>query len=215
MNRYFDTLLAYHCSPALAGIKPANLVAFSVAKTPNYRELIALYNSAFNGKGIFFEMLRVCESRGLLLAFREEKLRAHLTDARCRKLLTAAGYPDSDDLTVLLDRMKARISDDAEFPHEIGVFLGYPPEDISGFLEKRGRQSLYAGYWKVYGNVEEKKELFHRYDRCRDAIVRRLDAGFSITELFACKRVHRFRTVQIRLNPGKDSDIPDLSRMVE
>jgi hypothetical protein len=44
---------------------------------------------------------------------------------------------------------------------------------------------LYVGYWKVYGHVEEKKQLFHRYDRCRDAILRRLDAGFSMADLFA------------------------------
>ena len=55
----------------------------------------------------------------------------------------------------------------AEFPHEMGLLLGYPVEDVEGFIENKGHNYLYAGYWKVYGHVEEKKALFNRYEEAR------------------------------------------------
>jgi hypothetical protein len=169
----------------LAGIKPANLVSFSVARRRDCRELIALYNEALNGKDIFFEILRERDGRCLLLAFRGKKLSARLADPECKAILAAAGYPDTTDLSILLVALKERVAFCPGFPHEIGVFLGYPAEDVIGFLKHRGGRSLYAGYWKVYGDVEEKKLLFRKYDRCRNAIIRRIDEGFSIAALFA------------------------------
>lgn len=57
-----------------------------------------------------------------------------------------------------------------EFPHEIGVFLGYPLSDVRGFLEDEGRNCAYVGYWKVYDNVHSKIRLFQRYDEHRELV---------------------------------------------
>lgn len=40
-----------------------------------------------------------------------------------------------------------------QFPHEMGLLLGYPIEDVVGFMEHSGKEYLYSGYWKVYENV--------------------------------------------------------------
>ena len=39
-----------------------------------------------------------------------------------------------------------------EFPHEVGLFLSYPPEDVKGFIAHRANDFKCAGLWKVYGN---------------------------------------------------------------
>ena len=39
----------------------------------------------------------------------------------------------------------------ADFPHEIGVFLGYPLEDVVGFIRHRGKCFTCCGCWKSYG----------------------------------------------------------------
>ena len=41
------------------------------------------------------------------------------------------------------------------FPHEMGVLLGYPVEDVRGFMEQNGQNALYQGYWKVYAHVPD------------------------------------------------------------
>ena len=42
-----------------------------------------------------------------------------------------------------------------EFPHEMGLLLGYPVEDVKGFIRNGGENCLYIGYWKV--NLDFKK----------------------------------------------------------
>ena len=32
------------------------------------------------------------------------------------------------------------------FPHEIGLLLGYPVEDVLGFIRYQGKNYLYTGY---------------------------------------------------------------------
>ena len=79
----------------------------------------------------------------------------------------ALGYP-LPDLDVCLDYLCDRYR--VEFPHEIGLFLDYPPEDVRGFMEDRSAKSLAVGYWKVYGNVRKARRTFRRYRRAeRDA----------------------------------------------
>ena len=47
-----------------------------------------------------------------------------------------------------LARLIERLKDADEFPHEIGLFLGYPPEDVEGFIQEPNGQK-YTGIWKV------------------------------------------------------------------
>jgi hypothetical protein len=77
----------------------------------------------------------------------------------------------------MLLSLRERMEEDS-FPHEIGVFLGYDLSDIKSFIE--GKECLYVGYWKVYSNVEEKMEIFDKYARCKNAVMRMIDKGYPI-----------------------------------
>ena len=70
-----------------------------------------------------------------------------------------------------------------EFPHEMGILLGYPSEDVSGFIEHKGRDFLYSGYWKVYGNLQEKLKLFHKYETARSTQVELLACGVFMEDI--------------------------------
>lgn len=54
-----------------------------------------------------------------------------------------------------------------DYPHEIGLFLGYPLADVRGFIKNGGRNYKLNRYWKVYGDTELALELFSRIDRAR------------------------------------------------
>ena len=62
----------------------------------------------------------------------------------------------------------------------MGVLLGYPIEDVTGFIENKGKNYLYSGYWKVYGNVQEKIRLFEGFQEAKERLIRLLDSGFSM-----------------------------------
>lgn len=67
------------------------------------------------------------------------------------------------DVDSCIAALKGRFS--GEFPHEIGLFLGYPPADVRAFMRDGGRESLVTGYWKVYSNVREATLKFHMFKR--------------------------------------------------
>lgn len=71
----------------------------------------------------------------------------------------------------------------SEFPHEIGIFLGYPIEDVKGFIKWQGRKYLFAGYWKVYAHLVETKELFQAYDKAKEQSIQEFLNGKSILEI--------------------------------
>ena len=70
-------------------------------------------------------------------------------------------------------------ADDA-FPQEVGFFLGYPPEDVCGFIEQGARNYKCVGCWKVYGDEQQARKTFAKYKKCIDAYCRRYAAGQSV-----------------------------------
>ena len=71
------------------------------------------------------------------------------------------------------------------YPHEMGIFLGYPLEDVRGFIRHEGKESRYTGYWKVYGDVTQAKQIFQAYDDAKECAVMEYMAGKHMREI-AC-----------------------------
>ncbi len=176
-----EKIIAYHCAPALAGIKPANIVACYKDKIPNIHSEINRLNKEMNIKDIYFEIICECDRRALVMVYRKEKLRKYLQKDEVSAFLKSVGYPREFALKAYIDVLKRRLKNE-NFPHEIGAFLGYPLCDIQGFINRE--QCLLTGDWKVYHNAEEAKELFNRYSVCRRAVLKRISAGRTLAQIF-------------------------------
>lgn len=70
-----------------------------------------------------------------------------------------------------------------QFPHEMGVLLGYPPEDVEGFIIYEGKNSLCEGYWKVYAEPKKKLRLFAQYDKAREWLLDLLYCGVGMEDI--------------------------------
>ena len=81
-----------------------------------------------------------------------------------------------------------RLNDIDAFPHEIGVFLGYPLEDVLGFIENGGRNCLYCGCWKVYANECAALEAFVRSEKCKSVYQRLFASGCPLSKLTVAAR---------------------------
>lgn len=55
---------------------------------------------------------------------------------------------------------------EAEFPHEIGLLLGYPPADVEGFIQHKGADFAACGGWKAYESPSEALKTFQEQKRC-------------------------------------------------
>ena len=92
--------------------------------------------------------------------------------------------PGDAPLSALLRRLRQRLLAGGDFPHEIGLFLGYPPEDVRGFMaDCRGRNCKCTGCWKVYGDEAAARDRFRRYKQCTAIYCSLYLRGKSLTQL--------------------------------
>ena len=87
-----------------------------------------------------------------------------------------------------------------QFPHEMGLLLGYPVEDVVGFMENNGKNYLYSGYWKVYADVPAKKHIFIRYDEARETLIRLLANDIGIRLIFEIYRDESIKELTLKKN---------------
>ena len=120
-----------------------------------------------------------------MLFYRHEELKRYLQQTRVQNWIREYGYIDMNMRQMLL-RLSERVRDftgrGMGFPHEIGIFLGYPLEDVKGFIENNGKKYLMIGYWKVYSNPVGARMVFKQYDRAKDCAVSEFLTGKSIRE---------------------------------
>lgn len=176
----FDELLAFHCAPVLTGMKPSNIISLQLEDAGELESLLPKYNQAFAARGLVFRRLCGCRKRMLLFIYDPEQLKAILQDRGYRSYLIAAGYEQQADLEADLRQLEQHLANSAAFPHEIGVFLGYPLEDILGFVLNKGAGYKYSGYWRVYGDVPKARKVFAAYEQGRDFILKKLAEGLPL-----------------------------------
>ena len=177
-----EELVVRQCAPTLAGIKTGSLFSCPCDSPEELRQEVRRINRLLAGKGLCLLPLRFDGSRALLYLYRPSRLRQDLEDAEAVRLLEESGYPchSAGQCVACLIR---RLRENDEFPHEIGLFLSYPPEDVKGFIEHHAADFKYAGLWKVYGDEQRARDLFAKYRRCTEIYCERLHAGLSIAQL--------------------------------
>lgn len=178
-----EKAVGMYCAPALAGIKPSNLLSYPTENTARVKAELLGLNKQLNRSDIYIKILCEYEKRLLILVYRRSKLLEYLNRSEIAAYLTGCGYKCQNSLENYLSVLSERIAGSSDFPHEVGAFLGYPIEDIYGFINHKSCK--YTGYWKVYGNVERAKMLFKKYDSCRNAVICRMNMGKSLTDMFA------------------------------
>lgn len=178
-----EKLIAYHCAPALAGIKPSNIVSVYKNRVENIHSQIERLNAELNGKGIFLEALCECEKKVLVMVYRKKELKKTLSDKKVRGFLVSMGYPEEGEVEEYIEILKHHLSGE-EFSHEIGAFLGYPVNDIYGFMYHKGEGCLLCGEWKVYENADSARRLFHRFTSCRKALCEKVEGGKTLAQVF-------------------------------
>ncbi|MBP5231873.1 MAG: DUF3793 family protein [Planctomycetes bacterium] len=99
--------------------------------------------------------LRADDQRALVLFYHPGALTRALAAPACRALLARLGYPAGGGAGELLACLESRFRDPGRFPHEVGLFLGYPAKDVEGFLTKRQRPRAGKTPWVVYGDAQE------------------------------------------------------------
>lgn len=201
-NDPLDCLTAHvmlECSEVLAGVKPANLVSLVNRTRPCGRNLYQLWHTlhrqvAARLGSIEFLVLITKERSVLILCYNRQQLEQQLAHAGIRTLLHKAGYTQNSTLDELLTELKQRIAAHSHFPHEIGLFIGYPAKDVAAFMGLVKLPFTCQALWKIYGNPAESLNLAQNFRCCRERMAELLASQGKIQPKACVSKQHFFCT---------------------
>ena len=192
-------------APVLLGLKPAAIFTVSKAEKARLEELLSSCGKKRGGNcpleeycggarmeetfpsdcRVFAIVTLHSGEKESILLYRKDILYAHLADRKVKRFLhsLALGYEEGADWILHFKKRFLEYKEEGrEFPHEIGIFLGYPLWDIRAFMQNPRREAKLTGYWKVYYKVEKAREQFQKYDRCIALLQKRMEEREKGTE---------------------------------
>ena len=193
-SEFVRTLVA-QAGLVIWGAKPAAIFGFTprawkMADPGRKRRLSArlfsIYERATRAYGVRLTWLAAHGEGCMLLAWRPSQVEGLLRDSATCALLEEVGLPTGSGrelVSALIGRLRLYYSDKAAFPHEIGLVLGYPVEDVRGFMADGGRGAKAVGRWRCYGDVEAARARFAELGRCERACKRLYSEGVPVREL--------------------------------
>lgn len=182
-QRAAETQLVLQCAPLIVGLKVSNLLIVPNENVSRIKELL-------RSTQIAYYILYAGERKTAILLYHAGPLGRYLAQHGVRRMLWHFGYDTGDMATddllgIFAARYGSYMEGHAKFPHEMGLFLGYPPEDVAGFIDNAGKNYLCAGYWKVYDDVAAKRELFRRFDQATEYLIHLAADGASIPAMLS------------------------------
>lgn len=176
-----QTQLALQCAPFIAGLKVSNLLTIPRENLKEIREIL-------KGTGISYDILRMRGKKVTILLYNRRELKKYLEKEEVKEMLLSMGYEENSLEKVLFafsKRYQNYMKDNQKFPHEMGLLLGYPIEDVKGFINNDGKNYLHIGYWKVYENLSEKLQLFRKFELAKETIIQLVSNGVMMRDIIA------------------------------
>lgn len=177
-----EKMLVKYCAPTLAGIKTGNLFSCSYSREEQLQNQINEFNQKLNSKGVFIALLRIKAGKALIYVYRWNKLENDMSNSEVKEYLENNGYR-FHTIYNCINELSSRLYQSEAFPHEIGLFLGYPLPDVKAFTENEGKNSKCIGCWKAYTNEKKATEIFAKYKKCTDIYCKKHSEGLSILRL--------------------------------
>lgn len=166
-SQCLDRYIIEYCAPTLAGMKTGGMFRIKFSSESKMNAEIQNMKNILKPKKVFLTVLKSTGTNALIYVFREDKLKNDLKNPDLDNLLDELGY-SKGGINTVLRQLKERMTENGDFPHEIGAFLGYPPKDVIGFVKNKGSNCLCSGWWKVYHDAENAKKMFLKFDKCRE-----------------------------------------------
>ncbi len=186
MDTYIDFILAGSAMPVLLRKKSACLLSFRPDKLASRRQLENRLSEVCRCFGTLYQYMYEGTTGIYTFIYQQELLEQRLRALTGHWILKAAGYPAVADTEIMLQHLGSRLSDyhcaGGEFPHEIGLFLGYPIRDVEAYIRYEGKFCRCQGYWKVYENEAQAKRVFRQYKRMQREALQFVRDGQDICE---------------------------------
>ena len=165
----------------ILGSKPAEIINVPGSKEDKKIKLSQIEAFFSNCSRITYRVITTHDGGKRVLFINEKSMEKVLVNKRCINFLKFVGYPADYELNDYMDELVFRLQSE-EFPHEIGVFLGYPLKDVLGFMGYGKNELVEVRNWRIYGDKEISYEVYNNFMRDK-AIMKEMIETMNINEL--------------------------------
>ncbi|MGM9965025.1 MAG: DUF3793 family protein [Clostridium sp.] len=165
----------------ILGSKPAEIINVPGSKEDKKIKLSQIEAFFSNCSRITYRIITTHDGGKRVLFINEKSMEKVLVNKRCINFLKFVGYPADYQLNDYMDELVFRLQSE-EFPHEIGVFLGYPLKDVLGFMGYGKNELVEVRNWRIYGDKEISYEVYNNFMRDK-AIMKEMIESMNINEL--------------------------------
>ncbi|MFZ7102648.1 MAG: DUF3793 family protein [Peptococcaceae bacterium] len=149
--------------PVFSGIKPAELLNIKKGQTLNNLQK----GLAGSSKIKYIEIRDFDQpARRQVLFYHVSSLSRVLHKQSVSNFLSHLGYPAGACTENYVQFLTARLTSD-HFPHEVGIFLGYPLKDVLGYMGIIPLKTVKIKGWRYFGNGRKSEELYTNFLKCR------------------------------------------------
>ena len=159
-----DRILIKYASPTLAGVKTGSLFKIYKNNQLDLNKEIRNYNLLLNPLDVYLDIIYTCDKYSLIYLYRLKMLLHDLKNKNVINFLKAYGY-EGILLKDYISHLKSRFEYFNKTPHEVGIFLGYPLNDVQSFIKHKGNNFKVCGCWKVYHDVEFCNNKFRTFKK--------------------------------------------------
>ncbi|SFA95028.1 DUF3793 family protein [Clostridium frigidicarnis] len=175
-KEYFENFMLYNLSLVTSKIKPSATVNLTKENRNLYKLWLVYGENFLNNEDLDYVLLRKSENSIVVLIYNRQVLSTYLNKIDNLMFLEKIGYNTNCSLEQALNKLQERYNI-YNCPHELGVFLGYPLDDVIDFMECSNKKCIMCGYWKVYNNQERATETFKLYDEVRQYTLEKILIG--------------------------------------
>lgn len=179
MTQTLDSCLVRQCAPTLAGVKIGNLFCVENSDGILLCNVLARWNASLNPKGVYARVLAEKNGRQYIYVYRKNGLIDLCKSQEVRSFLKGFGYLKFD-VDSMLNFFQTRMTNNFCFPHEVGIFLGYPLNDVRDFIAYGGKNYKQIGCWKIYNDVSSSMKIFEVYKKCQKIFSAMFERGTSL-----------------------------------
>ena len=165
----------------ILGSKPAEIINVPGSKEDKKIKLSQIEAFFSNCSRITYRVITTHDGGKRVLFINEKSMEKVLVNKRCINFLKFVGYSSDYELNDYMDELVFRLQSE-EFPHEIGVFLGYPLKDVLGFMGYGKNELVEVKNWRIYGDKEISYEVYNNFMRDK-AIMKEMIESMNINEL--------------------------------
>ena len=180
----FDKVFISCAAPAFCGIKAGNL--FSLSARLFNKEKYEEWKNHFLAFGLKCRAVKISSKKILVLVYNSLWVNEILSSPKVSAYLKSKGYVSSsaeDFISSLFFRIKYF----PDFPHEIGILLGYPLQDVIEFEKSQGKNFSFCGIWKCYSESAEALEKARlcqcRFRECSGLCSEWFEQGCSLCQI--------------------------------